>query len=156
MVSLHEGLADAKDTTRTRPSTIDHEMSTEQDAYDELCSYTLTHGDPTFIHQHVVDAIGAQRATSDTKPVRLTFSLVGLLLHVEWKWTGREVQRAHMRLAARRRDWPRFALPDIAGRSRRPMSSRFHQGPSETARSMRGAVRSGRRTLRCTGRSKRC
>jgi hypothetical protein len=98
-----------------RRCTIETEMSTEQDAYDELCSYTLTHGDPAFIHQHVVDAAGAQTATSDTKPIRLAFSLVGLLLHVEWKWTGREVQRAHMRLAARRRDWPRFALPEHRG-----------------------------------------
>jgi hypothetical protein len=93
-------------------------MSTEQDAYDELCSYTLTHGDPTFIHQHVVDAAGAQTATPEAKPIRLAFSLVGLLLHVEWKWTGREVQRAHMRLAARTRDWPRFALPEHRGSMR--------------------------------------
>ena len=91
-------------------------MSIEQDdAYDELCSYTLTLGDPTFIHQHVVDAVGAQTATLETKPVRLAFSLVGLLLHVEWAWTGREVQRAHMRLAARTRDWPRFAIPEHRG-----------------------------------------
>src|SRR4051794_13943716 len=109
MVS-HRELVSAKNTARMRPRTIDDVMSIEQDAYDELCSYTLTHGDLAFIHQHVVDAFGAQSATAETKPVRLTFALIGLLLHVEWKWTGRQVQRAHMQLAARTRDWPTFAL----------------------------------------------
>jgi hypothetical protein len=31
-------------------------MPSEQDAYDELRCYTLAHRDPSFIHQHVVDA----------------------------------------------------------------------------------------------------
>lgn len=86
-------------------------MVSEQDAYHELCGYTLTHGDPAFVHQHVVDAWAAQRADATTKPIGLTFALVGLYLHLERGFSGRQVQRAHMQMARRRRAWPAFALP---------------------------------------------
>jgi hypothetical protein len=85
--------------------------SRDQDAYDALASYTLTHGDRAFIHQHVVDAFAAQHATPATKPIALAFALLGLYLHVERGFTGRQVQRAHMMLAKRSRSWPTFALP---------------------------------------------
>lgn len=49
----------------------------EPAAYDELQAYTLAHGDPAFIHQHVVDAWAAQHADEETKPIALTFALVG-------------------------------------------------------------------------------
>jgi hypothetical protein len=88
---------------------------TEREAYDELCAYTLTHGDAGFIHQHVVDAFAAQHAKPDSKPIGITFALAGLYLHVEKHLTGRAVQRAHMRMARQKRDWPRFALPDKRG-----------------------------------------
>ena len=58
-------------------------MVSEQDAYNDLCGYTLTHGGATFIHQHVVDAFAAQRADEQSKPIGVTFALVGLYLHVE-------------------------------------------------------------------------
>ena len=83
----------------------------ERAAYDALACYTMAHGDPAFIHQHIVDAFGAQQADADTKPVRVFFSLAGLYLHLERGFTGREVQRAHMLLAQQSRDWPTFALP---------------------------------------------
>ena len=35
-------------------------------AYHELCCYTLSHGHPSFIHQHVVDAFAAQDAPEPT------------------------------------------------------------------------------------------
>ena len=47
-------------------------MMTNRQAFDELCSYTLTHSDPKFIHQHVVDAFGAQNANEDENTIRLT------------------------------------------------------------------------------------
>jgi hypothetical protein len=84
---------------------------TVEDAYDELCCYTLTHHDPSFIHQHVVDAFSAQHADEQTKPIKLTFALVGLYLHVERQFSGRQVQRAHMTMAQRKRVWPPFAIP---------------------------------------------
>ena len=90
-------------------------MAADEDAYHELCGYTLTHGDPAFVHQHVVDAYTAQRADANTKPIGLTFALVGLYLHVEKGWSGRQVQRAHMQMARRRRAWPAFALPADRG-----------------------------------------
>lgn len=89
--------------------------SPDQDAYDELASYTLTHGGRAFIHQHVVDASAAQQATPATKPIALAFALIGLYLHVERGFTGRQVQRAHMMLSKRSRDWPAFALPEHRG-----------------------------------------
>lgn len=84
-------------------------------AYHELCAYTLTLGDPTFIHQHVVDAWAAQAAHRESKPIAVAFSLAGLYLHLEKGRTGREVQHAHMRMARRKSVWPTFALPDDRG-----------------------------------------
>jgi len=90
-------------------------MPGEREAYDELCAYTLTHGDPRFIHQHVVDAYAAQHASPDSKPIGLTFALAGLYLHVEKNLTGRDVQRAHMTMAQRKRVWPSWTLPSNRG-----------------------------------------
>ena len=91
---------------------------TEQDAQNELCYYTLAHGDPAFIHQHVVDAFMAQHADDQTKPIGITFALVGLYLHVEKHLTGREVQRAHMVLGRKKQTWPSFELPANRGAMR--------------------------------------
>jgi Family of unknown function (DUF5946) len=89
----------------------DHELA----QYHELCAYTLGHPGPSFIHQHVVDAFAAQRADAATKPITLTFALIGLYLLVERKQTGRQVQRVHMLLARRSKQWPTFALPKHRG-----------------------------------------
>lgn len=91
-------------------------MPTIDDAsYHELTAYTLTHGDPAFIHQHVVDAFAAQAADVATKPITLTFALAGLYLHLEQQFTGRQVQRAHMRMAEHKRAWPSWPLPNDRG-----------------------------------------
>jgi hypothetical protein len=90
-------------------------MSSEEEAFQELSAYTLTRGDPTFIHQHVVDAWTGQHANADTKPIAVFFALVGLYLHVERGYTGREVQRAHMQLAKRPEPWPIERLPATRG-----------------------------------------
>jgi len=90
-------------------------MFSEQDAYDELRCYTLELGDPAFILQHVVDAFTAQHADERTKPIALTFALVGLHLRVDKQLSGRQVQRAHMVLARHKRQWPIFPLPHERG-----------------------------------------
>lgn len=64
-------------------------MDTDQEAYNELCYYTLPHGDPAFIHQHVVDAYAAQNVSEKDKPIKLTFALAGLFLYVDKQFTGR-------------------------------------------------------------------
>lgn len=87
----------------------------EPAAYDELQAYTLAHGDAAFIHQHVVDAWASQHADEQTKPIALTFALIGLYLHVERGFSGRQVQRAHRTLARRKRSWPSFSLPQERG-----------------------------------------
>jgi hypothetical protein len=89
--------------------------ATEREAYDELCAYTLTHGDPGFIHQHVVDAFAVQHASDTSKPIGVTFALVGLYLYVEKGFTGRHVQRVHQQLARHRGSWPSFILPSHRG-----------------------------------------
>ena len=85
------------------------------EAYHELCAYTLTHGDPAFIHQHVVDTFAAQNANEQTKPITLTFALAGLHLHVDRQLSGRQVQRVHQWLARKKRPWPAFNLPEKRG-----------------------------------------
>ena len=87
----------------------------ESDAYDELRGYTLGLRDERFLHQHVVDAWMAQHADERTKPIGLTFALVGLSLHVQRGFSGRQVQRAHMFLARSKRTWPSFPLPEKRG-----------------------------------------
>ena len=88
---------------------------TTDEAYDELSAYTLSHQDPAFIHQHVVDAHGAQHASAEGKPIRLAFSLIGLYLHVDRGFTGREVQRVHKTLGDRTHTWPAFPVPENRG-----------------------------------------
>jgi hypothetical protein len=87
----------------------------EQRAYDELQCYTLGHGGLGFIHQHVVDAWAAQHADELTRPIGLTFALVGLYLHVERGFSGRQVQRVHMELGRRKQTWPSLPLPRQRG-----------------------------------------
>ena len=82
-------------------------------AYDEVYAYTM--GRPGFILQHVVDAFAVQTATGDSKPIGVVFGLVGLYLHVEKQFSGRQVQKAHMELGRRKREWPRISLPEDRG-----------------------------------------
>lgn len=89
--------------------------SVEEAAYHELSAYTMAHGDSRFIHQHVVDAWGAQSATADGKPIRLIFSLAGLYLHLERGRSGRDVQMIHVQMGRRKREWPRLDLPADRG-----------------------------------------
>jgi hypothetical protein len=84
-------------------------------AYHELMAYTLALGDPSFIHQHVVDAYAVQTALPDSKPIGIVFGLVGLYLHLELGFSGRQVQKAHMKLARVRRDWALPHLPQHRG-----------------------------------------
>ncbi len=82
-------------------------------AYDEVYVYTM--GRPGFILQHVVDAFAVQSAGADAKPIGVVFGLVGLYLHVEKQFSGRQVQKAHVALAGGRREWPRVYLPEERG-----------------------------------------
>ncbi len=106
-------------------------MENTKEAYDELAFYTLSHPDPSFIHQHLVDAYAAQYADENTKPITLTFALVGLYLAVEKNYSGRAVQQFHMLLSSMKplnaknskavvtrqgiKTWPKFILPATRG-----------------------------------------
>lgn len=86
-------------------------MTQDLEAYDELCCYTLGLRDREFVHQHVVDAWAAQQADAASKPIALTFALVGLHLLVERGFSGKEIQRIHTELARHKETWPTFRLP---------------------------------------------
>ena len=91
------------------------EALTPQQAQYELSYYTLAHRDPTFIHQNVVDAFAAQTADANTKPIKITFALIGLYLTVEKGFTGRQVQLAHIQMGKTHKAWPSFDLPRDRG-----------------------------------------
>lgn len=92
-----------------------HSERSAQEQYHELSCYTLSHAGRSFIHQNIVDAFIAQAADSNTKRIAITFAFVGLYLHVEKDYTGRQVQLMHMRMAKRKRPWPVFDLPEQRG-----------------------------------------
>jgi uncharacterized protein DUF5946 len=74
-----------------------------------------------FVHQHVVDGWTAQHADDRSKPIAVAFALLGLYLHIEKGYTGREVQRVHMLLGQPdkkdrgRKEWPGFPAPNHRG-----------------------------------------
>jgi hypothetical protein len=90
-------------------------MPTELELSHDLAYYTLAHADPAFIHQHAVDAFAAQNAHPTDKPIGVVFGLIGLYLHLERGFTGRQVQLAHMRLGTPRRSWTMPRLPESRG-----------------------------------------
>ncbi len=85
--------------------------SSDQDLFHALTLYTLELRDPEFVHQHVVDAYAVQHAGPDSKAIAVVFGLMGLYLHLERNFTGKQVQLAHMQMARRRKDWTAPTLP---------------------------------------------
>lgn len=83
-------------------------------AYDEVYVYTM--GRAGFILQHVVDAFAVQTTNAESKPMGIVFGLVGLYLHIEKQFSGRQVQKVHMELGRRKREWPRVYVPEDRGR----------------------------------------
>ncbi|MFH1031933.1 MAG: DUF5946 family protein [Chloroflexota bacterium] len=92
-----------------------NQKTSVQENYNELTYYTMNHPDPSFIHQHVVDAFCAQYADERTKPIAITFALIGLYLYLEKNSSGKQVQQAHVILARHRKQWPKFNLPAYSG-----------------------------------------
>lgn len=90
-------------------------MDSGREAYDELYVYTMGLDRTSFILQHVVDAFTAQTASAETKPIGLTFALVGLYLHAEKQFSGSQVQRVHIQLGRNKRGWPVIPLPGHRG-----------------------------------------
>jgi len=90
-------------------------MCKDNDRFNELAFYTLAHHDPNFIHQFAVDAFSAQNADESSKPICVVFALVGLYLHIEKGFTGKQVQRAHMHLANRSKIWPKLPISSERG-----------------------------------------
>lgn len=81
--------------------------------YWKLSFYTLSLRDDFFIHQYIVDAYAAQHASIQTKPIKTAFALFGLYLAIEHGYTGKEVQNAHIFLASKNKNWPKFIPPKV-------------------------------------------
>lgn len=79
--------------------------------HGELTGYTVMRGDSDFIHQLLVDTYAAQHASEYSRPIGIAFALIGLYLTYEKGYTGRQVQRLHMLLARRSKQWPTFRRP---------------------------------------------
>lgn len=92
-------------------------MPSLQAQFDGLSYYTLSHPSSDFIHQYIVDAFAAQTADKETKPIKITFALLGLYLFLQKNYTGRQVQLAHMEIAKvkGRVVWPKIILPEDRG-----------------------------------------
>jgi hypothetical protein len=108
--------ADRVRTGSSCPCCLDRlgiDMDAMRAAFDEVYVYTM--GRAGFILQHVVDAYAVQTATRESKPMSVVFGLVGLYLHIEKGFTGRQVQEAHMKMARKKREWPSVALPEERG-----------------------------------------
>jgi hypothetical protein len=73
--------------------------------------YTVSKQDLGFIHQHAVDAYAAQHAGGTTRNITVAFGLIGLYLALEKGYTGKQVQREHMRIARVRKNWPCLEPP---------------------------------------------
>jgi hypothetical protein len=82
---------------------------------NELSYYTLAHSDPRFVHQHLVDAYRAQHVRQSQSTIGAAFALAGLHLAVERGFTGRQVQKMHVRMARTSKRWPRFDPPEDVG-----------------------------------------
>ena len=88
----------------------------EQEQYNQLLFYTLSHPDPAFfIHQYAVDAFAAQNADANTKNITLVYAVAGLYLAVERGFRGKEVQNAHLIFSKDKSDMPRIILPENRG-----------------------------------------
>jgi len=79
--------------------------------YGELAAYDMARFDPGFLHQEAVDAYEAQHAGGPAKPITAVFALVGLYLFLEHRFTGRQVQQAHVALGRRHLAWPHWDSP---------------------------------------------
>lgn len=83
------------------------------DEYSQLASFTLELRDEYFVHQLAVDAYAAQNyEPHKDSPIKITFALIGLYLANEKKYTGKQVQKAHMELGNKKRNWPAWTQPE--------------------------------------------
>jgi Family of unknown function (DUF5946) len=86
-----------------------------EEKYHTLAYYTLGLKDNNFIHQHLVDVYTVQNANQNTKPISLTFALMGLYLLIEEGYTGRAIQKFHAKMSNDKQDWVLFPIPNYLG-----------------------------------------
>ena len=89
-----------------------HASAACRELYFQISYYTLSLKDSNFIHQLIVDSYAAQHSGAKTKPITISFALIGLYLVNERSYTGKKVQEAHMIMANKSKDWPNFKIPE--------------------------------------------
>lgn len=67
------------------------------------------------LHQLTLDSYGAQHAGDQVPPIGTAFSLIGLHLALDERWSGNAVRAAHQHLAAGATTWPHFTPPARRG-----------------------------------------
>jgi hypothetical protein len=94
------------------PATARYNASVEcLGLFHRLSGIHFDEADPAFIHQVAVDCYGAQHAGGPAKPIAAVFALVGLCLHLEHGFTGKQVQAAHTALGRTQKHWPALPAP---------------------------------------------
>lgn len=97
-----------------KPDLPDSRLNASRECWYLFCRLsekTIYSYDRDFIHQLAIDTYEAQHGGGKTKNISTAFGLIGLYLALEKKYNGREVQKAHIVLANRTKDWPRFDPP---------------------------------------------
>ena len=61
------------------------------------------------------NAYGAQHVRQSKSTIGAAFALAGLYLAIERGFSGRQVQKMHMRMARKSKEWPRFIQPQDVG-----------------------------------------
>ena len=79
--------------------------------YIELSASTTILYDRDFIHQTAIDTYEAQHGGGKTKPIAVVFGLAGLYLRLEKDYPVQVIQKIHMKLARKTREWPRLVPP---------------------------------------------
>jgi hypothetical protein len=79
----------------------------------EVAGFEAEHPELLALHQLLVDAYGAQHAGRGS--IRLPYSLVGLHLALDRRWSGTAVRTLHGRMGKPRADWPAFERPGALG-----------------------------------------
>src|SRR2546425_4364741 len=116
MLTICEGCSLQRPSLGLEPDRKTNASGECRSLMNALSYYTLAHGDPAFIHQHLVDAYGAQHVRRQSRStIGAAFALAGLYLAVERGFTGRRVQKMHVLMASKSKQWPRFEPPGDLG-----------------------------------------
>lgn len=84
--------------------------------YHDVVGFEMDHVDLLGdLHQVTVDTYGAQHPLAPTPSIRIYYGLVGLLLTLEYGWSGARVRHLHRSMGKPASWWPKINAPDFRG-----------------------------------------